>query len=60
METKLEGIAKVAKERPNEQFTSLAHLIDKQMLTLCHDETDKHKAAGVDKMTKEQYAVYKN
>ena len=57
METKLEGIAKVAKERPKEQFTSLAHLINKEMLTLCHAETDKHKAAGVDKMTKEQYAM---
>jgi len=57
VETKLEGIAKVAKERPKEQFTSLAHLINKEMLTLCHAETDKHKAAGVDKMTKEQYAM---
>jgi group II intron reverse transcriptase/maturase len=57
VETKLEGIAKVAKERPKEQFTSLAHLINKEMLTLCHAETDKRKAAGVDKMTREQYAM---
>lgn len=55
MYTKLKGIAKAAKERPKEEFTSLAHLINKQMLEICHGEMDRHKAAGNDKVTKEQY-----
>lgn len=54
--TKLEKIAKVAKLRPGEQFTSLAHLINFEMLELCHNEMKVGKASGADKVTKEQYA----
>ncbi|HML35220.1 group II intron reverse transcriptase/maturase [Sporomusa sphaeroides] len=60
MYTKLEGIAKVAKERPKEQFTALAHLVNKQMLMFCHAEMEMNKAAGIDKITKEQYELALN
>ena len=40
VQTKLAGIAEVAKRRPNEKFTALAHLINVDMLRLCHNEMD--------------------
>ena len=55
MLTKLAGIAKVARERPQEKFTSLAHLINEEMLTICHKEMDGKKAAGIDAVTKQTY-----
>lgn len=55
MYTELEGIAKVAKERPKEEFTSLVHLINKQMLQVCYAESRNDKAPGIDKVTKDQY-----
>ena len=36
METKLARIAEVAKAKPKERFTSLAHLLNKQMLRDSH------------------------
>ena len=56
MGTKLEEIAKVAKERPKEVFTSLAHLINEESIIECHKEMENGKAAGVDSITKEEYA----
>jgi len=53
--TKLTGIAEVARLRPNEKFTSLAHLINADMLRMCHNEMDGKKATGVDAVTKEGY-----
>ncbi|MEG6523029.1 group II intron reverse transcriptase/maturase [Desulfotomaculum sp. 1211_IL3151] len=55
METKLAGIARVAKERPQEKFTSLAHLINAETLMQCHFEMKGNKASGVDQVTKEEY-----
>lgn len=55
MYTKLAGIAKVAKERPQEKFTTLAHLINEEMLAICHKEMDGRKAAGIDAVTKQAY-----
>ncbi|PHJ38076.1 RNA-directed DNA polymerase [Desulforamulus profundi] len=55
METKLARIAQVAKERPKEQFTSLAHLINVEMLLECHYELSGNKAAGIDRVTKAEY-----
>lgn len=55
METKLVRIAEIAKELPEERFTSLAHLINETMLTNCHFELEKRKASGVDGVTKEEY-----
>lgn len=57
MATKLERIAEVARTRPTEKFTSLAHLINENMLTTCHKEMDKNKAVGADGVTKEEYEV---
>jgi len=53
--TKLAGIAKVATKRPHEKFMSLAHLINVETLTICHEEMDGKKATGVDAVTKEAY-----
>ena len=55
METKLARIAEVARARPKETFTSLAHLINAEMIKACHKQMDKKKAVGVDKITKEEY-----
>jgi group II intron reverse transcriptase/maturase len=55
METKLERIAKVAKEKPNEKFTSLIYLINKEMIIKCHEEMNGRKASGVDNITKAIY-----
>ncbi len=55
IETKLTRIAKIAKERPQEKFTSLYHLLNEDMLTLCHFELESGKANGVDEVTKEEY-----
>lgn len=55
MYTKLERIAEIAKEKPNEKFTSLIHLINKEMLTICHNELKANKAVGIDGVTKDEY-----
>ena len=55
METKLARIAEIAKEKPKEQFTSMYHLLNKEMLLLCHAELDANKATGIDQVTKEEY-----
>lgn len=55
METKLARIAEIAKERPEEKFTSLAHLINEQLLVTCHYELNGHKAPGIDEVTKTEY-----
>jgi len=57
METKLARIAAVAKAKPKERFTSLIHLINKEMLIQCHEEMNGKKAAGVDRVTKEEYSI---
>jgi group II intron reverse transcriptase/maturase len=55
METKLARIAEVAKANPNEKFTSLMHLINKEMLIQCHKEMSGRKATGIDEVTKAEY-----
>jgi RNA-directed DNA polymerase len=55
METKLARIAEIAKTKPTERFTSLAHMLDKQMLWDCHLELPAGKATGIDRVTKEKY-----
>lgn len=55
METKLDRIAEIAKRRPNERFTSLAHLLDEEMLRKCHKEINGNKATGIDRVTKGEY-----
>lgn len=55
MKTKLDRIAEIAKERPKEKFTSLAHLLNEEMLLQCHKEISGKKAIGVDGLTKTEY-----
>ena len=55
METKLERIAEISANSPRPEFTSLYHLINKEMLLQCHKELDGNKAAGVDEITKKEY-----
>jgi len=55
MQTKLARIAEVARTRPTEKFTSLGHLINEELLEICHNEANGQKATGVDFVTKEEY-----
>src|SRR5680860_109472 len=55
MKTELARIAEIAKAKPKEQFTSLYHLLNKEMLLKCHAELDANKASGIDQVTKEEY-----
>ena len=55
VETKLAKIAQISKERPKEVFTSVYHLLNKEMLMLCHKELDGKKATGLDGVTKAEY-----
>ena len=55
METKLERIAEISANSPRPEFTSLYHLINKEMLLQCHKELDGNKAVSVDEITKKEY-----
>lgn len=58
MKTKLERISQLSKENPNMVFTSIGHLIDKELLRDCHNRMDGDKAIGIDGVTKEEYASH--
>ena len=51
METKLARISQLSKENPDMVFTSLGHLINKEMLENCHVQMDGTKAVGIDGIT---------
>ena len=55
METKLERIPQLSSEQPELVYTSVGHLINKEMLKRCHEQMDGKKAAGIDGITKEDY-----
>lgn len=55
LETKLARIAQIAERNPKEQFTSLVHHLNEEMLLACHQELNRNKACGIDGMTKQQY-----
>ena len=55
METKLERIADKSAHEPRPEFTSLYHLINKELLIQCHKELDGSKAVGIDEITKKEY-----
>ena len=55
METKLARISQLSKENSDMVFTSLGHLINKEMLKSCHIRMDGTKAVGIDGITKEEY-----
>lgn len=56
METKLARIAEITKRKPKEPFTSMYHLLNKELLQQFHEELDPNKATGVDQVTKVKYA----
>jgi len=55
METKLARISQLSSENPDMVFTSIGHLINKEMLKDCHEKMDGDKAVGTDGVTKEEY-----
>lgn len=55
--TKLERVAKLAREAPTMAFTTLAHHIDIDWMREAHRRTRKDGAPGVDGQTAEQYAA---
>lgn len=55
METKLARISQLSRENPDMVFTSVGHLINKEMLKECHAKMDVDKAVGIDGVTKEEY-----
>lgn len=55
MGTKLERISQLSKENPEMVFTSVGHFINKELLKECHEKMDGDKAAGIDRVTKEEY-----
>lgn len=57
MTTKITRINQISKERPNEVFTSIYHLINKDLLKECFNELDGNKAVGLDKVTKTKYST---
>ncbi len=55
--TKLERIAKLARDRPQVALTTLAHHVDIDWLREAHRRTRKDGAVGVDRQTAEEYAM---
>lgn len=53
--TKLERISQLSTENPEMVFTSIGHLINKELLQECHEKMDGDKAVGIDGVTKEEY-----
>jgi RNA-directed DNA polymerase len=56
--TKLEQVAKLAREAPGMAFTTLAHHIDVEWLREAYRRTRKDGAAGVDGQTADEYAAH--
>jgi len=57
VETKLQRIAEKAGRDPESRFTSLFHLVSKELLLGCFNALKEGKASGIDLITKEQYAA---
>jgi len=55
VEMKLLRIAEKARREPEFQFTSLFHLMNKELLRRCFAELRSGKAPGLDRVTKEEY-----
>ena len=55
METKLARISQMSRENPTMIFTSIGHLINKEMLKSCHEAMDGSKAKGIDGKSKADY-----
>ena len=55
METKLARISQMSRENPTMIFTSIGHLINKELLKSCHEAMDGDKAKGIDGVSKADY-----
>ena len=55
MTTKITRINQIAKEKPEEVFTSIYHLINYELLLGCYQELDENKATGLDGISKDEY-----
>ena len=55
MATKLARISQMSRENPKMIFTSIGHLIDKEMLRSCHVAMDGSKAKGINGVSKADY-----
>ena len=56
MATKLQRIAEKARKEPSLKFTNLFYLMNDELLRGCFQRLRKDAAAGIDKVTKEDYA----
>ena len=54
--TKLLRIAAKARQERKQKFVNLYYLMNEEMLLQCFQQLRENKAAGIDKVTKEQYA----
>ena len=57
MGTALERILQLSRENPDMVFTSIGHLINRELLKECHEKMDGKKAVGIDGVTKEDYGT---
>ena len=57
MGTTLERISQLSRENPDMVFTSIGHLINRELLKECHEKMDGKKAVGIDGVTKEDYGT---
>lgn len=55
VETKLQRITEKARKEPSCKFTSLFHLMNKDLLRGCFEGLRKDAASGIDRITKEDY-----
>ncbi len=55
METKLARISEMSRNNPEMIFTSIGHLINKELLKSCHESMDGTKAKGIDGVSKADY-----
>jgi group II intron reverse transcriptase/maturase len=56
--TKLALIAQRAREEPQCQFTSLAHLLDERFLAACYHRLGRDRASGLDGVTWKEYGEH--
>ena len=54
--TRISQLSWINRNNPEYRFTTLAYLINKEMLLSCHASMDGKKAVGIDGITKEEYS----
>lgn len=60
METKSAGISQLSSENADMVFTSMEHLINKELLRVCYKDMDGKKMVGIDGITKETLIIENN